>query len=361
MIPCFRAVIHDAATRTLEFDRIVDAVTGARADAAWRGGAGGARAVDRSQGRRGALQAATSETVSVSRAASAVSAARRRGAGRRARRRSTSQGRPLEPLQLRMVADFVDSVDQARAERRPRRRRVSRSSRARRRRSPRSRAKSRRCARRSIRAARCSTSASPELSGIRDELRQKRQQLRGTLEQFTRGSDTSKYLQDEVITERNGRFVLMVRAEHRGNVPGIVHGSSASGARLFLEPAATVEINNDIVELEEREREEILRILLELTDRFRARPADLTISRDVARRARRAAGQGALQLDGQRHRAGVHDRHQPASCKAARHPLLERAGAGRRAARSAEPRAAHHRARTPAARPSRSRPPGCSR
>ena len=98
-----------------------------------------------------------------------------------------------------------------------------------------------------------------------------------------RGKDTAKYLQEQVVTERNGRYVLMVRAEHRGNVPGIVHGSSASGASLFLEPSATVEINNDIVELEDREREEIRRILLELTDAFRARPDDL---RGVARRRR---------------------------------------------------------------------------
>jgi DNA mismatch repair protein MutS2 len=124
--------------------------------------------------------------------------------------------------------------------------------------------------------------ASPLLRRVRDDLRQKRQWLRTTLDQFVRGKDTSKYLQEQVVTERNGRYVLMVRSEHRGNVPGIVHGSSASGASLFLEPSATVEINNDIVELEEREREEIRRILLELTDAFRARPADLRASLDVA-------------------------------------------------------------------------------
>jgi DNA mismatch repair protein MutS2 len=62
-----------------------------------------------------------------------------------------------------------------------------------------------------------------------------------------------------------------------------VHGSSTTGATLFMEPAATVEINNDIVQLEDREREEIFRILLELTDRFRARPRDIEISRHVAR------------------------------------------------------------------------------
>lgn len=124
--------------------------------------------------------------------------------------------------------------------------------------------------------------ASPVLRRVRDELRQKRQRLRTTLDQFVRGKDTSKYLQEQVVTERNGRYVLMVRSEHRGNVPGIVHGSSASGASLFLEPSATVEINNDIVELEEREREEIRRILLELTDAFRARPGDLRASLEVA-------------------------------------------------------------------------------
>src|SRR5690606_40965120 len=59
---------------------------------------------------------------------------------------------------------------------------------------------------------------------------------------------------------------------YRGSIPGIVHGASASGASLFLEPLGTVDINNELVELEEREAEEVRRILLELTDAFRARP-----------------------------------------------------------------------------------------
>jgi DNA mismatch repair protein MutS2 len=74
----------------------------------------------------------------------------------------------------------------------------------------------------------------------------------------------------------------MVRAEHRGAIPGIVHGGSASGASLFVEPMETVEINNEIVELEEQEAEEVRRILLELTDQFRDRPDDLTRTLDVA-------------------------------------------------------------------------------
>jgi DNA mismatch repair protein MutS2 len=232
------------------------------------------------------------------------------------------QGRPLEPLQLRMLADFVDSVDQARAgiaragDDFPILRDLV------------SKVASFKAEVGAVRDAidpggEVLDSASPELKRIRNELRQKRQKLRGTLEQFTRGA-ASKYLQDEVITERNGRFVLMVRAEHRGHVPGIVHGSSTTGATLFMEPSATVEINNDIVELEDREREEILRILLELTDRFRARPDDMLVSRDVAQqldvlqaKARYSSKvngiEPAFTIDTSLH------------LKAARHPMLEKA------------------------------------
>ena len=117
--------------------------------------------------------------------------------------------------------------------------------------------------------------ASPELKIIRDRLRKQRSRLRSTLESYLRGKETAKHLQDQVVTERNGRYVLVVKAEHRGAIPGIVHGSSTSGASLFLEPLSTVEINNDIVALEEQEHEEVLRILLALTDAFRARPADM--------------------------------------------------------------------------------------
>jgi DNA mismatch repair protein MutS2 len=246
------------------------------------------------------------------------------------------QGRPLEPLQLRMVADFVDSVDQARAG-------IGRAG------APAARTLrggvgagddfpilrelvSKVAAFKSEVAAvrdaidpggEVLDSASPELKRIRNELRQKRQKLRGTLEQYTRGA-ASKYLQDEVITERNGRFVLMVRAEHRGNVPGIVHGSSTTGATLFMEPAATVEINNDIVELEDREREEILRILLELTERFRARPADMTVSREVAREldVLQAKARYSSKVNGIEPEFTIDTSLQ---LKAARHPMLEHA------------------------------------
>jgi DNA mismatch repair protein MutS2 len=116
--------------------------------------------------------------------------------------------------------------------------------------------------------------ASPALASIRERLRKQKQRLRTTLDGFLRGRD-SKYLQEQVVTDRNGRHVLVVRAEHRGAIPGIVHGGSASGASLFVEPLETVEINNEIVALGEQEGEEVRRILLELTDAFRCRPDEL--------------------------------------------------------------------------------------
>ena len=135
--------------------------------------------------------------------------------------------------------------------------------------------------------------ASPALASIRDRLRRQRAKLRSTLESLLRGRDTPKYLQEQVVTDRNGRYVLMVRAEHRGAIPGIVHGASASGATLFLEPLETVEINNDIVELQEQEAEEVRRILLELTDAFRERPDDLERTFEHGHGARPGPGAGA--------------------------------------------------------------------
>ena len=123
--------------------------------------------------------------------------------------------------------------------------------------------------------------ASPTLASIRERLRKQKQRLRTTLDGFLRGRD-AKYLQEQVVTDRSGRHVLMVRAEHRAAIPGIVHGGSASGASLFVEPLETVEINNDIVALEEQEAEEVRRILLELTDAFRRRPEELERTIEVA-------------------------------------------------------------------------------
>ncbi len=191
------------------------------------------------------------------------------------------EGRPLEALRLLALASFLESIDETRAAIHrfaasfPLLDRASSAAAAFRHEIAETRGK--------IDAAGdVVDDASPELKGIRDRLRKQRTRLRGTLESYLRGKETAKYLQEQIVTERNGRYVLVIRAEHRSNIPGIVHGASTSGASLFLEPLSTVEINNDIVALEEREIEEVRRILLALADRFRARAGDLQRTIDAA-------------------------------------------------------------------------------
>src|SRR5207247_11347023 len=78
--------------------------------------------------------------------------------------------------------------------------------------------------------------ASPALKGIRERLRKQRTRLRSTLESYLRGKETAKYLQDQGVTERNGRYVLVVKAEQRSAIARLVHGAPTSGGRLFLGP-----------------------------------------------------------------------------------------------------------------------------
>ncbi len=117
--------------------------------------------------------------------------------------------------------------------------------------------------------------ASDALRTIREQLRRQTNRLRSTLDSYLRGKGTARYLQERIVTERAGRQVLVIKVEHRDAIPGIVHGSSGSGASLFLEPLSTVEINNDIVALRDREAGEVQRILLELTNALRRRALDL--------------------------------------------------------------------------------------
>jgi DNA mismatch repair protein MutS2 len=163
--------------------------------------------------------------------------------------------------------------------------------------------------------------ASPELRSVRDRLRKQRTRLRGTLESYLRGKDTSKYLQQQIVTDRNGRYVLVVRSEHRSAIPGIVHGSSGSGASLFLEPLSTVEINNDIVALEQQEGEEVRRILLALADAFRRRGADLQRTVDAATEldVLQARAQFSMAVDGTQPAIAADGRLE---IRAGRHPLL---------------------------------------
>ncbi len=110
-----------------------------------------------------------------------------------------------------------------------------------------------------------SDNASPELKEIRRKKRHFENRIREQLDSMIHSSHYSKILRDGIITQRNGRFVVPVKAENRGEVAGMVHDTSGSGATVFIEPAAVVEANNEIKVLESREADEIERILAELS------------------------------------------------------------------------------------------------
>jgi DNA mismatch repair protein MutS2 len=107
--------------------------------------------------------------------------------------------------------------------------------------------------------------ASPELANVRRELREAAARLQEKLRRILGNSRNGPYLQEAIITQRGGRYVIPVKADFKGRIPGIVHDQSASGATLFVEPLATVELNNRVRELQAREQHEIDRILLRLS------------------------------------------------------------------------------------------------
>ncbi len=107
--------------------------------------------------------------------------------------------------------------------------------------------------------------ASPELMEIRSKIRKVSNKVNELMLKFTQGGSFSKYLQENIVTTRGGRFVIPVKSEYRNEVKGLVHDTSSSGATLFIEPMSVVEANNELRALQSREQYEIERILAELS------------------------------------------------------------------------------------------------
>jgi DNA mismatch repair protein MutS2 len=119
-------------------------------------------------------------------------------------------------------------------------------------------------------------SASETLRSLRSQLRTKEARVRERLESMIRSSNASKMLSDAIITIRNDRFVIPVKQEYRGHYGGIIHDQSSSGQTLFIEPQTIVQLNNDVQAIRVKEKQEIERILVELSGKVGMFESDLT-------------------------------------------------------------------------------------
>ena len=123
--------------------------------------------------------------------------------------------------------------------------------------------------------------ASSELMNIRRHLRGAQDRIRDKLNQMIHSATLQKALQDPIVTVRNNRYVLPVKAEFRGSVPGIVHDQSSSGATLFIEPMAAVEMGNELKQWELKEQQEIERILAALSAEVAPYAASMTETEEL--------------------------------------------------------------------------------
>ncbi|MEA4927324.1 MAG: endonuclease MutS2 [Candidatus Limiplasma sp.] len=139
--------------------------------------------------------------------------------------------------------------------------------------------------------------ASAELAGIRRQIRSVNERMREKLNSMVHSPSFSKYLQDSIITMRGDRYCIPVKAECRANVPGLVHDQSATGATLFVEPVAVVEMGNDLKQLHIKEEQEIARILQALSDHIGPYADDLRNDIDLLSHLDFAFAKGMLARD----------------------------------------------------------------
>ncbi|MGI5922002.1 MAG: endonuclease MutS2 [Syntrophomonadaceae bacterium] len=163
--------------------------------------------------------------------------------------------------------------------------------------------------------------ASPQLRTIRGQIARNRTKIKEFLQKFIRSESNQKILQDTLITERDGRYVVPVKQEHRGEVKGIVHDESASGATIFIEPLPVVEHNNRIRSLQAEEKREIERILRELSSGVAVCTGELTANMEILAYLDLVFARARLAYKMDAYRPEIND-HGIIEIEKARHPLL---------------------------------------
>lgn len=165
--------------------------------------------------------------------------------------------------------------------------------------------------------------ASPELARIRRSLKSLRGEIVKRLERLTREKDLSHVLQEDYITLRDDRYVVLIKSEHKNAVPGIVHGRSATEATFFIEPFQTVEVNNKLIMAREEERQETARILLALTHQVRERRDELAQLVEGLSRFDFLAGKARFAEAARAARPRIAASGEDFKLVGARHPLLD--------------------------------------
>lgn len=166
-----------------------------------------------------------------------------------------------------------------------------------------------------------SDNASSTLKSIRRQIASKNDSVKSKLNSIINSQSHKKYLQDSIVTIREGRYVIPVKQENRSSVPGLVHDVSSSGATAFVEPMAVVELNNELRELEIKEREEIERILKELSNLVAEESENILENQKILQQLDFIFAKGKLALDMKATRPILNEKGY-INIKKARHPIL---------------------------------------
>ncbi|MBR4862420.1 MAG: endonuclease MutS2 [Firmicutes bacterium] len=165
--------------------------------------------------------------------------------------------------------------------------------------------------------------ASPELRSIRRNIVRQNEAIRNRLGQIIASSDNKTFLQDAIVTMRDGRYVVPVKAEHRGKIAGIVHDQSSTGATIFIEPQVIVNLNNELRELELAEKAEMERILAELSSNVAEHFHDLVNNQKLLTEMDVIFAKGKLSVQMEADAPNMNESGL-VNLKQARHPLIDR-------------------------------------
>lgn len=164
--------------------------------------------------------------------------------------------------------------------------------------------------------------ASPKLKDIRRSIHQQNQAIKNKLSRIITSSSNKTYLQDAIVTMRDGRYVIPVKQEYRSFFPGMVHDQSKGGATLFIEPQGVVELNNKLRELEVEEQLEIARILAELSSRVAEHYREIRSNLDLLTKLDFIMAKGKLSCKMHASEPKI-DKDGELRLISARHPLIE--------------------------------------